>query len=145
MLCTSCGIFMKAETFFYLQTRGRHSGMKRQLEVWFVELTDVFYLLAVFGEHADWIKNIEAHPEVSFSIGNRKNEASEVGQTDGRGRVVDDVTESELCAQVRSALHAKYRWTAGTIVEVRIEVRERTEPASEPASEPSTQPLHTLA
>jgi len=109
---------MKAETFFYLVTRGRNTGLPRRLEVWFVELAGVFYLLAESRESAEWIANIRAHPEVTFSIGNRRNEHSEVAHTEGRGRVVDEAEESELCSRVRASLYAKYRWRDGAIVEI---------------------------
>lgn len=109
---------MKAETFFHLVTQGRHSGLPRQLEVWFVELAGMFYLLAESRESSDWIDNIRAHPNVSFSIGNRKNKGSEVAQTDGRGRVLDEVLEAELSSRVRASLYAKYRWRDGQIVEI---------------------------
>jgi deazaflavin-dependent oxidoreductase (nitroreductase family) len=109
---------MKAETFFYLVTRGRHSGLPRRLEIWFVELAGAFYLLAESHERTDWIENIRANPEVTFSIGNRKNANSEVAQAIGRGRLLDDDDEAELCARVRASLYAKYRWRDGKIVEI---------------------------
>jgi hypothetical protein len=109
---------MKAETFFHIVTRGRHSGLPRQLEVWFVELAGSFYLLAQSREGSDWVDNIRAHPDVTFSIGNRKNKGSEVAQTDGRGRVMDEALEGELCSRVRASLYAKYRWREGQLVEI---------------------------
>jgi len=109
---------MKAETFLYLITRGRHSGLPRPMEAWFVELDGAFYVLHEPSDHGDWVKNIEAHPEVSFSIGNRKNAQSELVPTLGRGRVVDELSESALCERVRATMHVKYRWTTGMIVEI---------------------------
>ena len=108
---------MKAETFFYLVTRGRHSGLPRELELWFVEHAGAFYLLAESCDNTDWIENIRKNPSVSFSIGNRKNKHSEVTQTTGHGRVID-AREEDLCSQVRASLHVKYRWTSGEIVEI---------------------------
>lgn len=109
---------MKAETFLYLVTRGRNTGLPRRQEVWFVELGGVFYLLADAQERAEWIKNIEANADVSFSIGNRRNAVSERDSTPGRGRILDERTESELCARVRASMYVKYRWTGGWLVEV---------------------------
>jgi hypothetical protein len=109
---------MKAETFFYLVTRGRNSGLRRRMEIWFVELSGSFYLLAESRERCDWLKNIEANSHVSFTIGNRRDESSEVHETEGSGRVLNETLEPDLCARVRSLMHAKYRWTGGLIVEI---------------------------
>jgi F420H(2)-dependent quinone reductase len=109
---------MKAETFFHLITRGRNSGLPRSGELWFVELEGTFYLLVESADGADSVKNIAADPEVSFSIGNRKNRYSEAAHTTGMARIVDEASEPDLCARIRSALYAKYRWNSGRIIEV---------------------------
>ena len=109
---------MNAETFLYLVTRGRNSGLPRRMEVWFVELDQVFYVLAESRDRADWVRNIEANPDVSFSIGNRRNAFSAVDTTDGLGRVVDEAGEAELIERVRAQMLAKYRWMDGMIVEI---------------------------
>lgn len=109
---------MKAETFLYLVTRGRNSGLARRQEVWFVQLDGLFYLLSDSQERAEWVKNIEANADVSFSIGNRRNESSERHSTRGCGRILDERTEAELCARVRASMYVKYRWTGGWLVEV---------------------------
>jgi hypothetical protein len=109
---------MKAETFFYLITRGRHTGLPRNHEVWFAELDGVFYLLAEATETPDWVSNIAIEPKVSFTIGNRKNRSSEATQTLGLARLVDEASEVDLCARVRGLLYAKYRWNAGHLIEV---------------------------
>jgi hypothetical protein len=109
---------MKAETFFYLVTRGRNSGLPRRLEISFVELSGSFYLLAESRERCDWLKNIEANARVSFSVGNRRDAASEVREAEGSGRVLDEAVEQDLCTRVRALMHQKYRWTGGLIVEI---------------------------
>jgi hypothetical protein len=109
---------MKMERFLFLSTRGRNSGLWRPLEVWFVELAGTFYLLAESQERPDWVKNIEANPEVRFSIGTRRNETSELPQTHGRGRVLSDANDGELCTRVRASMYGKYRWSSGTLIEI---------------------------
>jgi hypothetical protein len=88
------------------------------LEVWFVELAGTIYVLHDPWMHGDWVKNIQADPAVSFSIVNRKNAHSELAATRGHGRIVDEISESELCRRVRASMHIKYRWTTGVIVEI---------------------------
>jgi hypothetical protein len=109
---------MPAETFIYLVTRGRNSGLPRRREVWFVEVAGMLYLLTETQERVEWVKNIEASPEVTFSIGTRRNESSQLPLTQGLGRIVDERNELELCAHVRNAMRAKYRWSEGLIIEV---------------------------
>ena len=109
---------MKAETFLYLVTRGRNSGLPRRMEVWFVELDQVFYVLAESCDRADWVRNIEANRDVSFSSGNRRTASSAVDTTDGLGRVVDEAGEAELIERVRGQMLAKYRCMDGMIVEI---------------------------
>lgn len=106
------------ELFFFLSTRGRNSGIWRPLEVWFVELSGTFYLLAEAQEQPDWVKNIEANPEVRFSVGTRRKETSERPHTQGRARVLSDASDGELCASVRASMYGKYRWSSGTLVEI---------------------------
>jgi F420H(2)-dependent quinone reductase len=108
---------MKAETFFYLVTRGRNSGLPRRIEIWFVELNGLFYLLAESRDR-DWFKNIVANASVVFTIGNRRDESSEMRETEGAGRIIDEALENDLCARVRGLMHAKYRWTSGLLVEI---------------------------
>ena len=106
------------ESFLYLMTRGRNTGLWRRLEVWFVEESGSFYLLVESQERPDWVRNIEANPQVRFSIGTRRNETSSLAQVEGRGRVLSEAQDSALCERVRASLYAKYRWSSGTIVEV---------------------------
>jgi len=108
------------DRFLFLMTRGRNSGLWRRLEVWFVEMSGSFYLLAESQDRPDWVRNIEADPQVRFSIGTRRNETSELAPTVGRGRVLDEGRESELCARVRASMFAKYRWSNGTIIELAV-------------------------
>lgn len=106
------------ESFLYLMTRGRNSGLWRRLEVWFVEVSGSFYLLVEAHDRPDWLQNIEANPTVRFSIGTRRNETSALPQIEGHGRVLNETRDTELCARVRASMFAKYRWSTGTIVEL---------------------------
>ena len=106
------------ESFLYLATLGRNSGLWRRLEVWFVEVSGSFYLLAEAHEPPDWLQNIEANSQVRFSIGTRRDETRALQQVEGRGRVLNELEDTELCARIRASMYAKYRWRSGTIVEL---------------------------
>jgi len=111
---------MKMQNLLFLSTCGRNSGLWRPLEVWFVQLADTYYVLAESQERPDWVKNIEANPDVRFSIGTRRNESNERPPSQGRGRVLTEANDSELIARVRASMYGKYRWSSGTIVELAV-------------------------
>ena len=107
-----------SEAFLYLTTRGRVSGQPRQIEIWFVERGGKHYIVAERREETGWVKNIKAHPSVTFSVGPREAPASVVPPTPARARLVDRAASPELSAAVAEAMDAKYRWSDGLIVEL---------------------------
>jgi deazaflavin-dependent oxidoreductase (nitroreductase family) len=100
--------------FLYLTTRGRKSGKPHQIEIWFVHHGDCYYLVSEQSGKEDWVKNVQASPAISFSLGSRDAEVFT-----GVGRVVDAVSESELTASVKALMDAKYQWSDGLIVELK--------------------------
>jgi hypothetical protein len=104
--------------FLYLTTRGRVSGEPRQIEIWFVTLDAKHYVIAETRERAGWVKNLRVHPQVTFSIGTRKDTTLDFPATLAHARVVDPSAEPELAAEVRAAMDAKYDWSDGLIVEL---------------------------
>ncbi|WP_420112407.1 nitroreductase family deazaflavin-dependent oxidoreductase [Pseudactinotalea sp.] len=54
-----------------LEHRGRRSGLVRRvvLEVIGHPLPGRYVVVAGFGERADWLRNVRAHPEVRVSVG----------------------------------------------------------------------------
>ena len=96
--------------FLYLTTRGRHSGVPREIEIWFTECDGRYYIIAEHGERAHWVQNIMAHPIVSFRVGTRSFE--------GRARIVDPGFDPHLNRAVQLLSEAKYGWGDGMVVEL---------------------------
>jgi deazaflavin-dependent oxidoreductase (nitroreductase family) len=109
---------MSTERFLYLVTRGRNTGQPRGIEIWYVEDGGRFYIVAERREHTHWVKNLRAHPPVSFSIGTRSDQSSQVPRSNATARIVDDETEAELAARIRALMKQKYGWSEGLIVEI---------------------------
>jgi deazaflavin-dependent oxidoreductase (nitroreductase family) len=54
-----------------LTTTGRRSGKKRVTPLQYEEIDGLFYLGAARGLKADWLRNIQACPEVEIHVGTR--------------------------------------------------------------------------
>ena len=87
------------EQYCYLTTVGRRTGALHTVEIWFgVEAGGkTLYILSSGGRRSDWVRNMEAMPEVEVKIGE--------GKFKGRGRIVDDKEEERLA---RRLVVAKY-------------------------------------
>jgi deazaflavin-dependent oxidoreductase (nitroreductase family) len=91
---------LSAEAYAYLTTRGRRSGLPREIEIWFALAPDgaTVYLLAGGGERANWVRNLRVEPGVMVRI---------AGVTlPGRAEVID--ADSPEDSTAREALLAKY-------------------------------------
>ena len=86
-----------AEDVCYLTTTGRRTGRPHTIEIWFGREGDTLYLLAGGGEQADWVRNGQAHPDVTVRIGDTTHAA--------RFRVVEADDED---ARARRLLLEKY-------------------------------------
>jgi predicted pyridoxine 5'-phosphate oxidase superfamily flavin-nucleotide-binding protein len=109
----SDGTGRPSETFLYLTTRGRVSGLPRTIEIWFVELAGCYYAVAERGEEAQWVKNLQRDPAVRFRIGTRAEAGAE---KPGTARIV---REEQLVPAVASRMRDKYGWSDGLVVEIR--------------------------
>jgi deazaflavin-dependent oxidoreductase (nitroreductase family) len=96
--------------FLYLTTTGRVSGQPREIEIWFTERDGRYYLIAEHRERANWVRNIQARPQVNVRVGDRQFEAT--------ARIVRETREPELTAAVRALSDAKYGWSDGLVVEL---------------------------
>jgi deazaflavin-dependent oxidoreductase (nitroreductase family) len=94
----------------YLTTTGRVSGQPREIEIWFAERAGLFYLIAEHREHAKWVRNIQAQPQVKVRVAGRQFAAT--------ARVVYDDGEPQLTAAVKALFDAKYSWSNGLVVEL---------------------------
>jgi deazaflavin-dependent oxidoreductase (nitroreductase family) len=55
-------------TFVLLTTRGRKSGLPRRTMVESTLVDGNYYVISAWGERADWLKNIEADPNVTLQV-----------------------------------------------------------------------------
>ena len=94
----------------YLTTTGRHSGLPRQIEIWFVAAEGKFYILAEHFRRAQWVQNIERNSRVRLCIGGQERDAT--------ARVLDETADRETWNQAQDLARAKYDWGEGLPVEI---------------------------
>ena len=97
------------EQYLYLTTRGRTTGLSREIEIWFTERAGRFYIIAEYPT-ANWVRNLKATPAVSLRVAGESFAA--------RARVVSPEDEAELHRSVQELSRKKYGWGDGTIVEL---------------------------
>lgn len=107
-----------AESFLYLTTTGRKTGLPRRIEIWFVVSAGIYYVVAEMRREAGWVKNIERNPRVSFSVGTRSARESVISSTRARARTVDPGAEPDLVRLVATLMDGKYGWSDGLVVEL---------------------------
>ena len=56
------------DQFVYVTTTGRKTGLTRQIEIWFVDVDGLIYILAEHGYKAQWVKNILSDPRVRIAV-----------------------------------------------------------------------------
>jgi deazaflavin-dependent oxidoreductase (nitroreductase family) len=105
-----------AGVFLYLTTVGRTTGAERQIEIWFVEREQRYYMISEGREAAGWVKNLLKQPRVAFSVGTRSDRASVLVRRAATARVIPD--DDELARPVKALMDAKYGWSDGLIVEL---------------------------
>jgi deazaflavin-dependent oxidoreductase (nitroreductase family) len=99
-----------AEQFLYLTTRGRKSGLPRQIEIWFTEHAGRFFVIAEY-ETSQWVQNVRAHADVQVRVAGE--------EFAGTAHIVDPKTEPELHREVQELSTKKYGWGDGTVVELK--------------------------
>src|SRR5208282_5038780 len=84
---------LDGEQFLYLTTRGRRSGLPREIEIWFTHLDGRWYVIA---EHptSHWVQNLTADPAVKVRIGGKP--------FDAHARILSPETDSELWGAIAS-------------------------------------------
>ena len=93
------------EKVLYLTTIGRKTGKPRTIEIWFITSQQRIYLLAERGLRAQWVRNIQANPDVTVQIGQRRLSA--------RGRILDDARDHQEWQAVAELSRRKYGWGEG--------------------------------
>ncbi len=96
--------------YLYLVTRGRRTGLPREIEIWFTRRAGRYYLVAEHGDRAQWVRNILAHPPVRWRVGPASFE--------GRARVLDAGADGVLVAAIQTRSREKYGWGDGLVVEL---------------------------
>jgi deazaflavin-dependent oxidoreductase (nitroreductase family) len=99
----------ESEKYLYLTTRGRQSGLARQIEVWFTHLRGRFYVIAEYPT-SNWVANLRAHPEVKVRVGEQEFAS--------RARVLSKEQDGELIGEVQALSVKKYGWGDGLVVEI---------------------------
>jgi deazaflavin-dependent oxidoreductase (nitroreductase family) len=85
--------------FCYLSTRGRRTGQRHEIEIWFALDGDTCFLLSGGGDRADWVRNLRLDPAVTVRIGETTHA--------GRARVVEAGTDED--AHARRLVFDKYQ------------------------------------
>jgi deazaflavin-dependent oxidoreductase (nitroreductase family) len=96
------------EQYLYLTTRGRKSGLPREIEIWFTRHDGRFYVIAEYAS-SQWVKNLREYPLATVRVVGKVLQA--------RARVLSSETDSELCSTVASLSRKKYGWGDGLAVE----------------------------
>jgi deazaflavin-dependent oxidoreductase (nitroreductase family) len=91
------------ESFCYVTTVGRRTGRPHTIEIWFGQSDGTLYLLSGGGDRSDWVRNVQANPEVQVRVGS--------ASTPARARIVTDPNED---VAARRLLAEKYQgWREG--------------------------------
>jgi deazaflavin-dependent oxidoreductase (nitroreductase family) len=97
------------EQYLYLTTRGRKSGRPREIEIWFTQRDERFYLIAEYPT-SHWLLNLQANPAASIRVAGENINV--------RARLIDRETEPELHRSIAEISRRKYGWGDGTVVEL---------------------------
>lgn len=103
-----------AETFFYMTSIGRVTGNPHKIEIWFVEYENCYYLCNGGKEKADWVKNLEQNPNVTYYTAQGKSVIPNV-MYEGVAQVVED---KAIINAVKMLFDAKYNWSNGLFVQI---------------------------
>jgi deazaflavin-dependent oxidoreductase (nitroreductase family) len=107
-----------ADTFLYLTTTGRTSGLPRSIEIWFVEHAGRHFVVSEHRGESHWVKNLQKDPRVRFSVGTREAPEAALPSTAAQGRVLTEEGSPDLVREVRARMDAKYGWSDGWVVEL---------------------------
>lgn len=96
--------------YLYLTTKGRITGLPRQIEIWFVASGGALYILAEHSHKAQWVKNIARDPRVRVRLGARTFGAS--------ARALDPVADGDEWRTAQRLAREKYGWGEGLPVRI---------------------------
>jgi deazaflavin-dependent oxidoreductase (nitroreductase family) len=99
--------------YLYLTTRGRTTGEPREIEIWYTQIGEVFYVIAEY-ETSNWVRNVRECADVQVRVAGFSFA--------GTARIVPAESEPELHEKVRNLSWEKYGWGDGLVVELRPRV-----------------------
>ena len=106
---------LQKEQYLYLTTRGRKSGVSREIEIWFTHREGRFYVIAEYAT-SNWIRNLVGCPQVEIRVAGNSFRAG--------ARVLSP--ETELARAIQQLSRDKYGWGDGLVVELTPENLELT-------------------
>ena len=99
----------EGEQYLYLTTRGRKSGMPREIEIWFTNYNGRFYVIAEYAS-SQWVENLRANREATLRVKNMSFPVT--------ARVLSPEADSDLNRIVQDLSRKKYGWGDGLVVEL---------------------------
>jgi len=102
---------MANQQYLYLTTIGHKTGKLHEIEIWYVEHDDCYYLIAEHSEKAHWVQNIRANPKITYRLGD--------DTVNGIGSIPTDV---EQITAVKAKMDEKYNWSDGLVVQLCADV-----------------------
>jgi deazaflavin-dependent oxidoreductase (nitroreductase family) len=97
------------EQYLYLTTRGRKTGLHREIEIWFTAHDKNYYVMAEYPT-SHWVQNLRANPRVQVRVREQTFAA--------QARILSNETEPGLFGVVRDLFQKKYGWGEGLPVEL---------------------------
>jgi len=95
--------------YLYLTTKGRRSGLPREIEIWFTWHQGRYYVIAEYCT-SRWVQNLQADPRVQVRLGENIFDAT--------ARVILAEREPELQSAVEQLSQKKYGWGEGLVIEL---------------------------
>jgi len=95
--------------YLYLTTRGRKTGLPREIEIWFTTRNGRYYVIAEYAT-SHWVENLRVNPRAQVRLGSRKLLA--------QARVLSAELEPDLYHAVQAFSREKYGWGEGLPIEL---------------------------
>jgi deazaflavin-dependent oxidoreductase (nitroreductase family) len=99
--------------YLYLTTRGRKTGLPREIEIWFTTRDGRYYVIAEYST-SHWVENLRANPQAQLRLGSSNLHA--------QARFLSAEQEPDLYHHVQALSREKYGWGEGLPVELVPEV-----------------------
>jgi deazaflavin-dependent oxidoreductase (nitroreductase family) len=97
--------------YLYLRTRGRRSGLWREIEIWYTEHDGKYYVIAEYPA-SHWVQNLQRNVRCEVRIAGR--------QTPAIARMLDPAADHEVVRNIQELSRGKYGWGDGLVVELTL-------------------------